>query len=44
MIHPAMHVWQKAVVSLIIEAMLDLFREAVELRPPDPRLGTWPNA
>lgn len=44
MIHPAMHVWQKAVVQLTAQTLLDLFREAVDLRPPDPRTGIWPGA
>jgi serine/threonine protein kinase len=42
MIHPALHIWQKAVVGLTPETFLDLFREAVDLRPPDSRTGIWP--
>jgi hypothetical protein len=44
MVHSAMHAWQKAVVPLTAETLLDLFREAVDLRPPDPRTGIWPSA
>lgn len=44
MVHPAMNVWQKAVVQLTAETLLDLFREAVNLRPPDPRTGIWSGA
>jgi hypothetical protein len=43
MIHPAMHVWQKTVEGLTPETLLGLFREAVELRPPDSRPGIWPH-
>jgi hypothetical protein len=39
MVNPAMHVWQKSVVQLTAETLLDVFREAVDLRPPDPRTG-----
>jgi hypothetical protein len=41
MVNPAMHVWQKAVVQLTAESLLDVFKEAVDLRPPDPRTGIW---
>ena len=41
MINPAMHVWQKSVEQLTAETLLDAFREAVDLRPPDPRTGIW---
>jgi hypothetical protein len=44
MVHPAMHVWQKAVVPLTRETLLELFREAVDLRAPDLRTGIWPSA
>jgi hypothetical protein len=44
MIHSAMHTWQKSVVQLTPETLLDLFKEAVELHPPDPRTGIWPSA
>jgi serine/threonine-protein kinase len=44
MIHSAMHTWQKSVVPLTTESVLDLFREAVDLRPPDPRTGLWAGA
>jgi hypothetical protein len=44
MIHTALHAWQKAVVQLTSETLLDLFREAVDLRPPDRRTGIWPQA
>jgi hypothetical protein len=43
MVNPAMHVWQKSVAQLTPEALLELFREAVDLRPPDPRTGIWPS-
>jgi hypothetical protein len=39
MIHPVMHVWSKTVVPLTAETALELFQEAVDLRPPDPRTG-----
>jgi Protein kinase domain len=44
MVNPAMHVWQKSVVQLTPETLLDLFREAIDLRPPDPRTGIWHDA
>jgi hypothetical protein len=45
MVHPAsFHSWQKAVVLLTPEALLELFREAVDLQPPDQRTGIWPQA
>ncbi len=34
MIHPAMHVWSKTVTALTAETVLELFQEAVDLRPP----------
>ncbi len=43
MVHTAMHVWQKSVEQLTAKTLLDLFREAVDLRPPDPRTGIWPS-
>jgi serine/threonine-protein kinase len=43
MIHSAMHVWQKDVVPLTVQTSLELFREALDLRPPDPRTGIWPS-
>ncbi len=42
MIHPAMHVWHKTAVALTADAALELFQEAVDLRPPHPRTGIWP--
>jgi hypothetical protein len=39
MIHPVMHVWKKDVGPLDSSSLLGLFREAVELTPPDPRRG-----
>ena len=42
MLHPATHVWQKDVEPLTLESLLGLFREAVDLRSPDPRTGIWP--
>ncbi|MFF3097711.1 protein kinase [Streptomyces cyaneofuscatus] len=42
MLHPALHVWSKTVEVLTAETLLDLFKEAVDLRPPDPRTGRWP--
>jgi hypothetical protein len=44
MVRSAMHAWQKSVVPLTAETLLDLFREAVDLRPPDSRTGIWPIA
>jgi hypothetical protein len=41
MLQPIMHVWQKEVERLTPESMLGLFREAIDLRPPDPRTGIW---
>lgn len=41
MVHTAMHSWQKTVVPLTALTLLDLFREAIDLRPPDPRTGIW---
>lgn len=43
MIHPVMHVWDKTVVALTTDTALELFQEAVDLRPPDPRTGIWPS-
>jgi hypothetical protein len=43
MIRPAgFHAWQKSVEPLTSGSLLGLFREAVDLRPPDPRTGLWP--
>lgn len=44
MVNPAVHVWQKDVRPLTATTLLELFREAVDLRPPDPRTGAWPVA
>jgi len=41
MLHPVLHVWSKAVTALTAETLLELFQEAVDLRPPDPRTGIW---
>jgi hypothetical protein len=42
MLHPVMfHPWTKAVTPLTAETLLELFQEAVDLRPPDSRTGTW---
>ena len=41
MLHPVMHVWSKTVTPLTAETLLELFQEAVDLRPPDPRTGIW---
>jgi hypothetical protein len=41
MLHPVMHVWSKTVTALTAETLLELFQEAVDLRPPDPRTGIW---
>jgi hypothetical protein len=41
MLQPIMHVWQKEVERLTPESMFRLFREAIDLRPPDPRTGIW---
>jgi hypothetical protein len=41
MLHPVMHVWNKTVTALTAETLLELFQEAVDLRPPDPRTGIW---
>jgi Protein kinase domain len=42
MLHPVMlHPWTKTVTPLTAESLLELFREAVDLRPPDPRTGIW---
>jgi serine/threonine protein kinase len=41
MIHPVRHVWQMAVERLSTDTLLGLFREAIDLRPPDPRTGIW---
>ena len=41
MLHPVLHVWSKAVTALTAEKLLELFQEAVDLRPPDPRTGIW---
>jgi len=43
MIRPVMfHAWTKTVVPLTAEAALQLFQEAVDLQPPDPRTGLYP--
>jgi hypothetical protein len=39
MLRPVMHVWTKAVTTLTAESLLELFQEAVDLGPPDPRTG-----
>ncbi len=44
MIHPVMHVWSKTTASLTPGSALELFQEAVDLRPPDRRTGIWPGA
>lgn len=44
MINSAMHVWQKSILPLTAETLLEIFREAVDLTPPDPRTGIWPSA
>ncbi len=41
MLRPVMHVWSKKVTPLTAETLLELFQEAVDLRPPDPRTGIW---
>jgi len=42
MLHPVMfHPWSKTVTPLTAETLLELFQEAVDLRPPDPRTGIW---
>jgi hypothetical protein len=41
MLNPVMHVWIKTVTALTAESLLELFQEAVDLRPPDPRTGIW---
>lgn len=41
MVHPAMHVWQKTVTALNSDEVLNLFKDAIELRPPDQRTGLW---
>jgi len=33
--------WSKTVTALTAETVLELFQEAVDLRPPDPRTGLW---
>lgn len=38
---PGIHVWSKTVAQLTSEALLELFQEAVNLRPPDPSTGLW---
>jgi len=44
MVHTAMHAWQKSVEPLTSDSLLELFREAVDLQPPDRRTGIWPSA
>ncbi|MFE5595373.1 protein kinase [Streptomyces sp. NPDC056549] len=41
MLHSAMHVWTKRVETLTAETLLGLFKEAVDLRPQNPRTGLW---
>jgi hypothetical protein len=41
MLRPVRHVWSKTVTTLTAETLLELFREAVALPPPDPRTGKW---
>jgi len=43
MVNPVGHVWHKNVEPLTLDALLALYREAVDLRPLDPRIGIWPN-
>jgi hypothetical protein len=38
---PAMHVWQKTLTALNSDEVLNLFKDAIELRPPDQRTGLW---
>jgi len=42
MIHGGTHVWSKTVVRLAADAVLELFREAVDLQPPDTSTGLYP--
>ena len=44
MLKPVMHVWRKTTATLTAEAVLELFQEAVDLRPPDSRTGIWSGA
>jgi hypothetical protein len=41
MLRPVMHVRSKTVTTLTAETLLELFQQAVDLRPPDPRTGIW---
>ena len=42
MLHSVMlHPWTKTVTPVTAETLLELFQEAVDLRPPDPRTGIW---
>ena len=41
MLRPVMHVWSKTVTTLTAETLLELFQQAVDLRPPYPRTGIW---
>jgi len=42
MLHPVnFHPWTKTVTALTAETLLELFQEAVDLRPPDARTGIW---
>jgi serine/threonine protein kinase len=38
------HVWSKTVVPLTADTALELFQEAVDLQPPDPRTGLYPGS
>jgi hypothetical protein len=33
MLHPVLHIWSKTVTALTAETLLELFQEAVDLRP-----------
>jgi hypothetical protein len=41
MLRPVLHAWSNTVTMLTAETLLELFQEAVDLPPPDPRTGTW---
>ena len=36
MLRPVMHVWSKTVTTLTAETLLELFQQALDLRPPNP--------
>jgi hypothetical protein len=45
MIHnPGIYAWRHTVDPLTADAALDLFQEAVDLQPPDPRTGLYPGS